>query len=474
MPSLTPVISFNVQFLLGGLPAIQLTVITTATNPLNLVGYFEITQPDGIKVSGNYISPDITGSSLSFTTLLRLDAYQKYQKGEYKITLYGSHPDYTPGVFTRDFIFTYIPTTQVISEDFDLYTPSLKYTDHTIYPLSGYTTTIDTYSWSATTVVGSIVPSTTSIFDLVIGGNYYDAKYLVSYTKVIAYNATWLTIQYTYTYTKTGITYTPQSMIVLLGYLTTLKTALDSAYCSDLLQELYEKAEALYAHIRARICAHDTVGLKNYFDQYYTLTHNYQPYFITNTNVPIQGYDFTTGCGGGGSGSFILTYTMRATPGVNMFTIPYLLGKTIITATRSGFSKGITASTTTDVEYVQIVNNVITLPVGDTIATVVLPDGSIVGELFLFTYQVSSIPLTYTLRAVVGATTFTIAALTGKTILTATRSGFNKGITTLTTSDTEYLQIVNNVVTMPVGDKVITVVLPDGTITGELFLFTYQ
>ena len=387
MPSLTPVISFNVKFLLGGAPSLQLTVVTTATTPLSLVGYFDIIQPDGIKVSGNYTTPDITGASLSFTTLLRLDALQSYQKGEYKITLNASHPSYTPGIFTRDFFLTYIPTTQVISEDFDLYTPSLKYTDKTIYPLSGYTTAVDTYSWSAVTSAGSIIPSVTSIFDLVIGGNYYDAKYLVTYTKVIAYNATWLTIQYTYTYTKTGIAYTPQSMIVLLGYLTALKTSLDSAYCSDLLQELYEKAEALYAHLRARVCAHDTAGLKNYFDQFYTLTHNYQPYFYINTNVAIPMYDFTTGCGGSGSSVFPLTYTMRATIGVSTFTIAALATKTILTVTRSGFAKGITTAVTSDTEYLQIVSNVVTLPTGDIVTSVALPNGSIVGELFLFTYQ---------------------------------------------------------------------------------------
>ena len=385
MASLTPEISFDVKFLLGGTPTLQVTVTTTATSPLLLTGYFDVTQPDGIKESGNYTTPDITGASLVFTKTLRLNSLQSYQKGNYKITLYANHPSYTPGTFERDFEFTYKTVTQSISEDFDLYTPELKYTDNTVYALGGYTIDSESSAWSATSLAGTPTPSTTSVFDLAIGGEYYDAIYYTTYTKIVNYSLSWLTIRETFTYTKTGIAYTPSAMTILLGYLTSLKTELDASGCPATLQKLYEKAETLYSHIRSRVCAQSTTGLKEYFDQFYSLTHNYQPQIYVNTGAIIPYYDFSTGCGG--SGSSTLSYAMRATVGVSSFTIGVLSGRTIITASRSQFAKGITTSATTDTEYLQIVGNVVTLPTGDIVATVTLPDLSVVGELFIFTYQ---------------------------------------------------------------------------------------
>ena len=65
-----------------------------------------------------------------------------------------------------------------------------------------------------------------------------------------------------------------------------------------------------------------------------------------------------------------------------------------------------------------------------------------------------------------GVSTFTIPGiLASSVILIATRSGMVKGITNVPTSNTLYLQINNNVVTLPVGDV---------TMPGELFSFTYR
>lgn len=64
-----------------------------------------------------------------------------------------------------------------------------------------------------------------------------------------------------------------------------------------------------------------------------------------------------------------------------------------------------------------------------------------------------------------GVSSFTVEQLSGKTVLVAFRSGWNKGITTNVTADTNYLQIVGSTVTLPTGDV---------TQANELFTFLYR
>ena len=77
----------------------------------------------------------------------------------------------------------------------------------------------------------------------------------------------------------------------------------------------------------------------------------------------------------------------------------------------------------------------------------------------------SAIPSVATYIATDNETSFTINALIGRTPVLAFRSGLQKVITTNTTSDTQYLQIVNGVITLPTGDL---------TIAGEVFTIAYR
>lgn len=71
----------------------------------------------------------------------------------------------------------------------------------------------------------------------------------------------------------------------------------------------------------------------------------------------------------------------------------------------------------------------------------------------------------------VGATSFTVTTLpSGASIISAIRSGLGKGITTVATANTAYLQINGNIVTLPTGDQV----ADSGDGTGELFILTYR
>lgn len=74
-------------------------------------------------------------------------------------------------------------------------------------------------------------------------------------------------------------------------------------------------------------------------------------------------------------------------------------------------------------------------------------------------------PQTIEVTPATGVNTFTVAQLSGKLVINASRSGLVKGITTFPTSNTAYLQIVGSQVTLPTGDV---------TTDGELFTFTYR
>jgi len=66
---------------------------------------------------------------------------------------------------------------------------------------------------------------------------------------------------------------------------------------------------------------------------------------------------------------------------------------------------------------------------------------------------------------IAGVASFNVAVLGGRQVLIATRSGAVKGITTLPTTNSLYLQINSMTVTLPLGDV---------TQAGELFTFTYK
>lgn len=67
--------------------------------------------------------------------------------------------------------------------------------------------------------------------------------------------------------------------------------------------------------------------------------------------------------------------------------------------------------------------------------------------------------------AVGGETTFLVAALSGKTLLSVTRGGLAKVIVSTPTADTNYLQVNASQITLPTGDM---------CIAGETFTFLYK
>jgi hypothetical protein len=313
MPSLTGQISFAVNFNLTGNPKLELQASTTipdADKPL-LIGYFRITQPDGITVTGNYGTPDVAWNGSGYPVAsfdLRLASDQTYQRGTYLVEFFASRDGYTPGEFSRQWAIDYQPVEQTLTENFDCFTPDLSYEDETDYAVSGYSITAQTNAWNATSTPGNPT-STSTTFDLAIGGEYYDSSYAITHVKNLTYQKqsdTWLTVTERYTSSFTAAAFIPASMAIQLGYLINLKAERDAAAnCQgdyDRLHALWEEASVLYSQMRNRVCAQNTDGLINDFEEFYRLTHNYQAQTYVNTNTVIPAYDFTTGCGGSGGG----------------------------------------------------------------------------------------------------------------------------------------------------------------------------
>ena len=479
--NLTGLISFNVGYDFTGIPSLKLTASTSipdADKP-NLTGYFIITQPDGITTTSG-IAIVWNGSGYpTYTVPLRLASDQSYQKGIYTIKLVAQCIGYTDGQFTRSFDMEYKSVIQTLQDNFDLFTPALRFIDTTIYGVRGYSITGQTSSWNATSAAGAIF-GTSPIIDLLINSRYYDSNYSITYTAITSYlhsSYAWLTVIDSLTSTVTKKASIPPTMAVMLTYLIAVKDARDAAIndCClfQTLDEIFEDASDLFQIMRERVCSQNTVGLSKTFADFYTLTHNFQPYIYINTNAIIPAYDFTAGCPGNttsptGTSS---QFSMRATPGQSSFVFPSLAGLNITSVIRSGLQKGITSSVTADIEFLQINGTTITLPTGDIIGTITLPDTSTVGELFIFVASPTNIQY-YSLRPTIGVSIFTVVALAGKNILSIARGGLLKALTPGATSDTEFLQLQNNIVTLPTGDRVQSVTLPDTSVVGELFLFT--
>lgn len=74
-------------------------------------------------------------------------------------------------------------------------------------------------------------------------------------------------------------------------------------------------------------------------------------------------------------------------------------------------------------------------------------------------------PLYVYYTAVGNEATFTVSTLVGRTTILAARSGLVKLITNQPTNDSQYLQIVNGVITLPIGDV---------AQAGEVFTFIYR
>src|SRR5688572_17932910 len=99
---------------------------------VTLIGYFVITQPDTITITGSFASPDIEwdGSELTTATkALRLRATGGFQQGTYSITYHVSAPGYDETILIKTFDLSYTSPTLEVTDNLDVFIPNLSVTD---------------------------------------------------------------------------------------------------------------------------------------------------------------------------------------------------------------------------------------------------------------------------------------------------------------------------------------------------------
>lgn len=356
MANLSAYIDFNIVLSKG--PTTSSITLSDPDNypagvDVNLKGYFVITQPDGITITGSYLTPDIEWDGSALTEAikeLRLRSTGGFQQGEYTFTYNIVAPGYDETTLTKTFDLSYTSPTLTVTDDLDVFTPALSVTDETDYNQDGMTLVSTIRSWEATIIsvegTNQDISASTQTFDLSYLGAYYDSRYDVSLTATVLYELDtpddWVTISDTQEFEETYYAFIPPSIVDLLALLTAYKATVDAANCicgagcvdnCTTLKNTYSLAVSIYTHIVERGRAGETTGLDAYVIQLQKLLSNCITPAYTNTNDAIPPYDW----GSSSTGSFTFFKQMIVGSGVNdapaagatNYTDTLLIGKSV-------------------------------------------------------------------------------------------------------------------------------------------------
>lgn len=297
--SAIPNISFNVRFDLLSTPTLVLTD-TTASPPAGFVGIFSITQPDGYTRTGNISSPDISSAGGAFSYTLRLDSTGEVQRGTYTIKFTANAPGRLSTDFTRSFEFQYLPVKLSMGEEFDVFTPSLKYRDNTVYQVSNYNAGAVTRAWSGVSTPTGTKTGTTVLFDLKHNNNYFDANYTITLVSSVLYTHqtyTYLTVNERITKVVNTYAETPPALDPIVSDISDLKNQADAAVNNTQnyvdLKADFEYAQVLFAHIIDKIKVGNVSDIyEDLKDLVRVLNNNQIPQYVPK-NIPILPYDIS-------------------------------------------------------------------------------------------------------------------------------------------------------------------------------------
>ena len=298
MPVITN-ISFTVRFDLTGVPTLVLT--DTSTIPSGGVGIFNITTPDGYTRYGNFSSPDITASGQSFSIPLFLSSTGSIQNGEYNVEYQIKTLDDVVSDFTRNWQMAYEVPVVTLREDFDVFTPRLRYYDDTVYQVSNFNNGAVTRSWAWSSVPSGNQSGSGASIQLQYNSAYYDAYYTVSLTSSVLYTHqvyTWLTVNETVSKTVNTYAATPPTLLQLVTLISALKTEVDRRVDEVIdLQETrndFEYSVSLFMHIIDKIKVQDLNSIYRDLKDLLAVLHNYQIPTYNPLNIPILPYDLTS------------------------------------------------------------------------------------------------------------------------------------------------------------------------------------
>jgi hypothetical protein len=291
-------IGFTVKFDLISTPTLVLT--DTSTYPAGAVGIYNITQPDGYTRTGNFNSPDVTVSGGTFSSLLRLSSTGGVQNGEYVIEYEIKTTDDVVTTFTRTFQVAYDAVNLNLREDFDVFTPKLRYFDDTNYQRSNFNNGPVTRSWSVTSVPTGTKTSSTNTIDLIHNNNYYDAYYNGTFTASTLYTHqvyTWFTVDERVSKSFTSYAQTPPGLIAIVTEISGLKTELNERINTGnefgQIKADFEYAQTLFVHIIDKIKTNDVADIYTDLKDLIRVLTNYQLPQYTPCNCPILPYDLS-------------------------------------------------------------------------------------------------------------------------------------------------------------------------------------
>lgn len=184
MPTIS-VITFDVQLQRDG-NNLTVAIHDLSVYPNGALGIYTITEPDGYVRQGDFATPDVTSTYDGTTDFyfsinnLRLSSTNEIQNGTYTFNLKIKTTDNVITSFTRTAVVGFKRPTHVLREEFDVFTPELKYFDDTNYQASNFNIVTTSRQWNVTSSAFGITidPTTTSV-DLAYLGDYYDATYTV-------------------------------------------------------------------------------------------------------------------------------------------------------------------------------------------------------------------------------------------------------------------------------------------------------
>lgn len=292
-------IGFTVKFDLISTPTLVLT--DTSTYPAGAVGIFNITQPDGYTRTGNFNSPDVTVSGGTFSSLLRLSSTGGVQNGEYVIEYEIRTTDDVVTTFTRTFQVAYDAVVLNLREDFDVFTPKLRYFDDTVYSKSNFNNGAVTRAWSVSSIPTGTKTSTNNTIDLIFDNKYFDAYYNGTFTSSVLYTHqvyTWFTIDERVSKTFTSYAQTPPTLNNIVTEISELKTELNQRINTGnefgQIKADFEYAQTLFVHIIDKIKTNNVSDIYTDLKDLIRVLTNYQLPAYTPCNCQIFPYDLSS------------------------------------------------------------------------------------------------------------------------------------------------------------------------------------
>jgi hypothetical protein len=185
-----------------------------------------------------------------------------------------------------------------LREEFDVFTPQLRYYDDTVYTIGGWSNGAVTRAWSGTSTPTGTKTSSGVYLDMIHSGNYYDANYSISLSSTLLYtNSTyaWLTVQETISKSVSTYAETPPTVTALISLIVQLKNSLENKV--DTVNEFnqtrqdFEYAQSLFEHIVRRIQVNDLSGIYRDLKDLVAILHNYQIPTYVPLNAPILPYN---------------------------------------------------------------------------------------------------------------------------------------------------------------------------------------